>query len=97
MQWQSGIGPVYIYRPNGEGDFKAHDLDVIHEYTSMLLEGFGEYEFNPKEHINPDTFLEFVREQQSACEDLLDDLTMLKDGTIDREMAEWAATMLWQR
>ncbi|KAL3929776.1 MAG: hypothetical protein SGARI_004658 [Bacillariaceae sp.] len=99
MQWQSGVGPVYVYRPNGDGHVTADDLELVHDYCSMLLDGYGEGDlFDPKEEVSLDRFKEYVSETKSdrdADGRSLMGLTIL--AAIDREMADWAANMLWQR
>lgn len=58
---------LYVFRPNGEADVTGDDLDVINEFMSMLLDGYSD-EFDPKEYIYPDYFLEFVKGVKSDRE-----------------------------
>ncbi|KAL3916817.1 MAG: hypothetical protein SGARI_007873, partial [Bacillariaceae sp.] len=55
--------------------------------------------FNPKNFINPDRFLSFAKwavgKRQEAGSPVTN-LTILNEGAIDRDCANWAAAMFWR-
>uniref|UniRef100_A0A7S1YHI8 Uncharacterized protein n=1 Tax=Grammatophora oceanica TaxID=210454 RepID=A0A7S1YHI8_9STRA len=98
-EWQSYVGPVYVFRPSGSGDVSGDDMEVINDFLSSLLDAFGDGpDFNPQEMLNPVYFSEFVQQakshqEQSDMASALEGLTIL--GTLDRGLAEECAQIVW--
>lgn len=98
-EWQSYVGPVYVYRPSGSADLSADDMDVTNEFLSALLDCYGDGpDFNPREMLNPEFFSQFVQEKRSNQEQsnvgsALEGITIL--DTLDRAIAEECAQVVW--
>jgi len=100
-EWDSYVGPVYVFRPNGSADVTGDDMYAVNEFLSSLLDEYGEGpDFDPRTWLNPEFFLRFVRNFKSERQELgsaLQGLTLLEEQALDRELAAQMARMLWRR
>lgn len=101
-EWQSGVGPVLVYRPSGK-IFSADDMDATNEFLSSLLDAYGDGpEFNPRTWINPDFFRNFVQQLRAGREvsnvgSALKGLTLMGPDALDLTIASELAPLLWRR
>jgi len=104
LKWQSYVGPVYVFRPNGSADVSCDDMDATNEFLSSLLDMYGgdEPDFDPRTWLNPDFFSRFINTLKSNREEsnmgsALEGLTLTEENTVDNELAAQAAQIHWQR
>ena len=58
MEWQTGVGPVLIYRPGGL-NFNDSDMDIVGDYLGHLLDCFGDDLEHAYRMMTPTAFQEF--------------------------------------
>ena len=50
-QWQAYIGPVVVWRPDGA--VSSHDMALLNDYLSELLDRYSEGDVIPQRDITP--------------------------------------------
>lgn len=55
-EWQSHVGPVVVWRPDGAAAVSADDVTLLNEFLSHLLDEFADGNVSPDRDITPESW-----------------------------------------